>query len=198
MFGQSKFLPSFVKTDEEEFQNIMKFLDADFLRGLTGIDPFCGTRTIEEALNTRGILNFQSNDVNPMLHDNHSTTMHLDALQPKVLLQWLREGFKYCFTSPPFVMFDVLLPLYLHTFEICILHCAPGFISNAPVARRHLMRKLAEEKRVWYFSTDQARNSEFHRFTQWLVIVKDPSVMKQLITRNAQNSIIPMTIQLNY
>jgi hypothetical protein len=194
-FGQPKFHPNFVKTDPGEIQCLLQFLDLDILRELKGIDPFAGTRTIELQLNSVGIFNFRSNDINPMLHDNHSATTHLDAVCPTTLLNWKTQDITYCLCSPPFNLLDVVLSLFIKTFDICILHVPPGFMSNSPLPRRQLLHSLAAHQRAWYISASDDRNQAFKRFVPWIIITRDPAVLKKLMKDNASKNAMPLTIQ---
>ena len=194
-FGQIRFHPSFVKTDPGEVQCLLQFLDLDTLRDIKGIDPFAGTRTIEIQLNSVGIFNFSSNDVNPMLHDNHSATTHFDALSPTTLLNWKNQGLTYCITSPPFNMIDIVFPLFIKTFDIVILHVASGFVSNSPLPRRQLLHSLGAQKRIWFISASEERNKVFQRFVPWLVIARSPQMLQKVIKPNASKSAMPLTIQ---
>ena len=194
-FGQIRFHPSFVKTDPGEVQCLLQFLDLDTLRDLKGIDPFAGTRTIEIQLNSVGIFNFRSNDVNPMLHDNHSATTHFDALSPTTLLNWKNQGLTYCITSPPFNMIDIVFPLFIKTFDIVILHVASGFVSNSPLPRRQLLHSLGAQKRIWFISASEERNKVFQRFVPWLVVARSPQMLQKVIKPNASKSAMPLTIQ---
>ena len=131
-FGQQKFDPSYVVTDEVELTRLFSCLNIDFLRSKSGMDPFAGNCTIEKRLTGLGVFNFKSNDINPMMHETNTSTSHLDAVDPRTLKKWQDDKIFYIITSAPFFLLDLCIPLLVITFDFVVIQVPSGYLSPLP------------------------------------------------------------------
>ena len=114
-----------------------------------------------------------------------------DALEPATYKAW-KGKYSYCISSLPFDMLDIMIPLALSTFDLCIFHVPSWYVTDANNPRHSWLASLACDGRCVALSVTYARNKALGRYCMWVVFGKSKKDILHYLDLTKHKSVLQL------